>query len=144
MQKLSVDHELILGVLAHRGVASSLDLQHATGKSQATVSRLLGDLSGLVATMGRARATRYGLMQPVRGFAARQPLSWTDEAGSIQPFGVLTHLAGGLLHVDSAFVASRAAAPLPWFLAPLRAQGFLGRLHAQRLASSGQIGRAHV
>ena len=61
------DHEVILGVLAHRGIASSQQLQEATGKSQATVSRLLADLSGQVLTVGRARATRYALPRPIRG-----------------------------------------------------------------------------
>lgn len=131
------DHEVILGVLAHRGIASSQQLQEATGKSQATVSRLLADLSGQVLTVGRARATRYALPRPIRGLAAQQPIYWTDEQGRVGEIGTLSFLAGEQLVVDSAYFAPGPGRDLPWALSPLRAQGFLGRLHAQRLEGSG-------
>lgn len=137
MQQLDRAHELILGVLANRGIASSQDLQAATGKSQATVSRLLSDLSGRVVALGRARATRYGLPRLIRGYPAQQPLWWTDQSGSVRQFGLLTFLAGDLIHVESDFVQAPASRALPWYLAPLRAQGFLGRLHARRLEAAG-------
>lgn len=137
MHNFDRNHEVILGFLTRRGIASSQELQAATGKSQATVSRLLSDLSSRVVTMGRARATRYGLPQLIRGYPAQQPLWWTDEGGSVRQFGLLTFLAGDLIHVESDFVQAPASRSLPWFLAPLRAQGFLGRHHARRLERSG-------
>lgn len=132
------DHEVILGVLAHRGIASSQQLQEATGKSQATVSRLLADLSGQVLSFGRARATRYALPRPIRGLAAQQPIHWTDADGRIQEIGTLSFLAGEQVCIgDSPHFAGTPARELPWALSPLRAQGFLGRLHAQRLEGAG-------
>jgi hypothetical protein len=133
---LTPHHERILGALAHRGVASSAELQQALGKSQATVSRLLAELSSQVIPLGKARAARYALPHSIRGLAAQQPVHWTDEDGQVRALGTLSFLAGGLVHIDSSFVKFQTAAALPWFLAPLRAQGFLGRLHAQRLLGS--------
>lgn len=140
MQAVARDHQLILGVLAHRGIASSSDLQAATGKSQATVSRLLSDLSGRVLTLGSARATRYGLPKPIRGQPAQQPLWWTDHGGRMRPIGRLSLLAGDIICIESEFVRTPASTGLPWYLAPLRAQGFLGRLHARRLGVQGLSG----
>ena len=137
MKPLQQDHELILGVLSHRGLVSSRDLQLATGKSQATISRLLSDLSNRVVTLGQARATRYGLPKLIRGNAARQPIWWTDERGAVHQIGTLTFLAGDNLHVETEYVQSTTIGALPWYLAPLHTQGFLGRLHAQRLEASG-------
>lgn len=135
MPDLDRSHEVVLGLLAHRGIASSDELQKATGKSQATVSRLIADLADRVVALGRARATRYGLLKPIRGLPAVQPVLWTDEAGGVNDVGRLSFLAGDRVHVDAGFEQASAANSLPWFLAPLRAQGFLGRLHAQRLGA---------
>jgi hypothetical protein len=128
---------LILGVLHSRGLVSAADLMVALGKSQPTVSRLLASLSGRVVALGSGRARRYGLPQPVRGRSARQPLRWVDEQGVATEWGVLTFLAGDWIHIDSKFIQHSPASQLPWFLTPLRAQGFLGRLHARRLQDAG-------
>jgi hypothetical protein len=133
IQSPADDHERILGVLARRGIVSSRELQQAVGKSQATVSRLLAELSTQVLALGKARSARYALPHGIRGLGAQQPIQWTDEAGHVRSLGMLSFLAGGLVHIDSPFVQTPVANALPWFLAPLKAQGFLGRLHAQRL-----------
>jgi hypothetical protein len=130
-------HEQILGILTHRGIASSSDLQAATGKSQATVSRAVSDLSSRILTLGRARAVRYALPQSIRGWASQQPILWTGEDGAVQQLGTLSFLAGNLVHIESGHVRVPTASALPWFLMPLKAQGFLGRLHAQRLETEG-------
>ncbi|MFO1268868.1 MAG: HipA domain-containing protein [Rubrivivax sp.] len=127
----------ILGQLATRGLASSRELQMATGKSQPTVSRLLAGLSDRVLTLGRARAARYGLPKSIHGRAAQQPVWWTDAHGTARRIGVLSLLAGDHLHVDTELVSGTSAGELPWYLSPLAAQGFLGRLLAQRLAGFG-------
>jgi hypothetical protein len=134
---LDRDHEGILGYLTAHGIASSQDLQKATGKSQATVSRLLADLSNRVVTLGRARATRYGLPRLIRGLPAQQPLIWTDEAGLPTPIGLLSFLERDLVHVDSPYAGVSATPALPWFLQPLKVQGFLGKVNASRLAEAG-------
>lgn len=131
------DLERVLGVLAARGLASAQELKQATGSSQPTVSRLIARLSGRVLTLGRARATRYGLPKSIHGLPAQQPLHWTDEAGAIRRIGTLTLLTGDLVHVDSELASGVSRNDIPWYLTPLQAQGFLGRMLARRLASSG-------
>lgn len=133
----SRDQEQVLGVLHRRGLVSADELMAVLGKSQPTVSRLLAGLAGQVIAVGQARARRYGLPRPMRGQGARQPLWWTNEQGEQVPLGLLTFLAGGLVHVESQSIQIRPTKELPWFLTPLRAQGFLGRLHAHRLADAG-------
>ena len=133
----SPDQEFVLGVLHSRGLVSADELRAVLGKSQPTVSRLLASLSGRVLAIGNARARRYGLSRPLRGQPARQPLWWTDEQGVESEFGALTFLAGGIVFIDSTFIQHSPAKELPWFLAPLRAQGFLGRLHARRFQAVG-------
>lgn len=134
---LDRDHEAILGHLSAQGTASSQDLQKATGRSQATVSRLLADLANRVVTLGRARATRYGLPRLIRGLPAQQSVYWTDAGGASTEIGMLTFLERDLVHVDSPYVTPSVTNRLPWFLQPLRVQGFLGKVNASRLANTG-------
>lgn len=133
------DHEIVLGHLSAHGVASSQDLQRIIGKSQPTVSRLLAELSHRVVPLGRARATRYALPRPIRGRPAQQPLCWTDEAGRRAQIGWLHLVEPALVHVDLGIAGARASLGnrLPWFLQPLRAQGFLGKVQAGRLSPFG-------
>lgn len=131
------DHEAVLGHLVAHGIASSQDLQRATGRSQATVSRLLAGLSHRVVTLGRARATRYGLPRLIRGLPAQQPITWTDELGTPTRIGLLTFLERDLVHVDAFPGIQSVGSRLPWFLQPLKAQGFLGKVNASRLVEAG-------
>ena len=126
------DLQRILGLLAARGIASAAELQMLLGKSQPTLSRLLAELSGRVLTLGRARATRYGLAKSIRGLPSQQPVWWTGEDGTPVRIGTLSLLAGDLLHVEAGAYNATTHGALPWFLSPLRPQGFLGRLLAQR------------
>ena len=137
MADLGKDHQLILGMLASRGMATSRDLQYATGKSQATVSRLLTDLSNQILTLGRARTIRYGLPKSIHGMPSQQPVFWTYEDGSTRHIGTLSLLANDVVYVDTEVAQGYTTRALPWYLSPIRPQGFLGRLHAQRLAVHG-------
>ena len=141
MPDFDKDHAVVLGLLSQQGLVSSPELQRATGRSQASVSRLLEGLASRVLVLGKARATRYGLPKSIRGLAAQQPVCWTGTEGRIQKIGTLSLLTGDTLHVGLQFgktaVETVTEGVLPWFLAPLRVQGFLGRLHAQRLEQSG-------
>jgi len=127
----------LLGALAERGLATSAELQTFSGKSQPTVSRALRGLSKQLVTLGQGKRTRYGLPQPIRGLAPQQPLWWTNTQGQISRFGTLTLLAGERLHVSAEGIDELTRAQLPWFLAPLRLQGFLGREWALRLGLDG-------
>jgi hypothetical protein len=140
MPKSDNDRALILGVISQKGLASSQELQVATGKSQATVSRLLDDLSDHLLVFGKARATRYGLPESIHGHGAQQPIWWTDIDGRVQQIGTLSLLTGDTLHVETDHLQTVTSGALPWFLAPVHVQGFLGRLHAQRLEKSGISG----
>ena len=138
MDPFNRDHQAVLAELSARGVATSAELQAALKKSQPTVSRLLADLSSHVLTLGRGRKTRYAVARPILGQPAQQPLWWVDEAGAPRRFGTLSLLGdGSVVHVDAIDFEDMLRDRFPWYLAPLKPQGFLGRLLAQRLAPSG-------
>lgn len=126
----------LLAVLRAQGPLGASELLPHLGKSQPTLSRLLRGLSQQVVVMGRGRSTRYGLPQPILGLPARQALHWVHEDGRVAHWGDLTLLAGGKLHVQAADI-DYTGTELPWFLSPLQAQGFLGRLLARQLGAHG-------
>ncbi|MFT3816902.1 MAG: HipA domain-containing protein [Rubrivivax sp.] len=130
----------LLAALAARGLATPAELQAALAVSQPTLSRRLAQAGGRVLALGRGRATRYALPQPILGHAARQPLWWIDEAGAPQPLGEISLLQGGWLHLQGPGLDLLTRERLPWLLAPLAPQGFLGRLLAKRLAAAGLDG----
>jgi len=121
--------------LLQRGTASGLQLQQATGKSQAALSRAIAALGTEVLTLGRARQTRYALTQTIVGRAAQQALVATDATGTRQDWGRLTFLRGQQVCVESTLLSgpSLTTGALPWFLAPLVPSGFLGRLRGRQL-----------
>lgn len=127
----------LLGVLASRGPSTSAELQKITGKSQPTLSRALAALAGRVVALGRGKATRYAVTQSIHESAAQQTLWWTDSRGVTERWGTLTFLAGDALHVTAPGIDVITRGELPWFLTPLRVQGFLGRAWARRLALGG-------
>ncbi len=145
-----VDSPLInslLGLLPQSPALSAAQLQAATGKSQPSISLALQALGSRVCKLGAARSTRYALTQPILGLPAQQSLYWTGDNGAVQAFGTLSFLHNGDVHVRSAAqlphslptAPQRSGQPptpvgewlgnkaLPWFLAGLRPQGFLGR-----------------
>ena len=129
--------DALLAELSRRGAARSGDLQGALGRSQPTLSRALRALGSQVVVLGRQRSARYAVPQPLRGWHGQQPLFWTDERGQREHWGTLTHLGAGRLHVQARGIDVASTAGLPWFLAPLRLQGFLGRLWASSPAAAG-------
>ena len=123
----------LITALRASGLASSAQLQRATAKSQPTLSRALRSLGGQVVALGQGKATRYGLLQPIRGLAGQQPLWWTNENGVTERWGTLSFLTGDALHVSAKGIDVITRGRLPWFLTPLKVQGFLGREWALRL-----------
>ena len=123
----------VIARLSGGDLLSSVQLQRATGKSQPTLSRALRGLSGQVVALGQGKSTRYGLARSIRGLAAQQPLWWTNRSGATERWGLLTFLAADTVHVSAAGIEVTTRGRLPWFLAPLKAQGFLGRAWALRL-----------
>ena len=138
MDLFDKDHQALLAELTARGVARSAELQAALKKSQPTVSRLLAELSSQVIPLGRGRNTRYGVAKAIMGQSAQQPLWWIDESGMPRRIGTLSLLGdGSVVHVEGVGFEDTLRNRLPWYLAPLKAQGFLGRLLAQRLMPTG-------
>ncbi len=135
----------LLAELARRGVASSAQLQTLLGKSQPTLSRLLralgqqqlADGAAPLVVLGAQRSARYALAQPILGLAGQQPLVWIDAAGQRLPWGTLTHLGAERLHLQADGIDLLTTARLPWLLAPLKLQGFLGRQWARSPEAAG-------
>jgi hypothetical protein len=138
----SEDAATVLALLETQGVATSQQLQTVLGKSQATVSRLLGGLAaGGVAALGRGKRARYGLVKPILGsLLGQQPLWRIDEHGHTEEWGTLRHLAAQQVHVQHGSHDWLTTGSLPWFLAPLRLEGFLGRLWARTTALATRLG----
>jgi hypothetical protein len=83
--------------------------------------------------MGAARSTRYALTRGLLGLPARQTITLTTPEGQVQRFGTLCFLQDERLHVQADDGSEWLGEPgqLPWFLEPLRPQGFLGRQFAR-------------
>lgn len=132
-----LDAVRLRAVLAARGSATSAELQAALGRSQPTVSRWLAAAVPAPLAVGRGRRTRYALLHPILGAPAQHPLHWIHEDGRIEAWGRLSFLHGDQVHVAAAGMDGLTRGQCPWFMAPLRAEGFLGRLLARRLAVHG-------
>lgn len=122
--------QAVRAALSRLGIATSAELQRAAGKSQASISRALADLAPHITAIGRARARRYVLPRPILGQSGEQALFVTDASGYSARWGTLFHLDGQRVHVASIDTGYQLTTlgELPWFLEPLRPQGFLGRL----------------
>ena len=122
--------EALLAILRRqRGVATSAELGDGLGLSQPTVSRALAPLIaiGRVLKVGAARSQRYLLPRAVRGVGTEVTLLRISAQGVPAPFARMVPLAGGGFWVDEADGVSELHDGLPWFLADMRPQGFMGR-----------------
>lgn len=124
--------QAILALLAQAPSLTALELQRATGKSQASISLALTRLGDAVCKMGAARSTRYARTHPILGLDARQIISLTGPHPDEGLFGDLHFLQGNQMHVrgprKSTWLCQNT---LPWWLSTLRPQGFLGRQYAR-------------
>jgi HipA-like C-terminal domain/Bacterial regulatory protein, arsR family len=126
--------ETIAALLARGEPLTVAQLAAATGKSQPSISTAIKALGKLVHRMGAARSTRYALKKDILGLPAQQSLLWNDpDIGGRMPqhWGTLTYLHGNWIHIKSAERDWLVQGKLPWFLTPLRPQGFLGKALAQ-------------
>lgn len=127
----------LLATLARFGVASSAQLQAALGKSQPTLSRTLRELAGQVVVLGQQRSARYALLHEILGLPGQQPLWWTNAEGAHHEWGMINYLGAERLQVQAPGLDVLTQGRLPWFLQPLRLQGFLGRLWARSPQAQG-------
>lgn len=126
--------EALRAALRRRGgVATSAELVDDLGVSQPTVSRALAPLvrAGQVRKVGAARSQRYLLPRNVAGVGDDIAILRVNTAGAPTPFGRMVPLVGGGFWVDEEDGLSERHDSLPWFLADMRPQGFLGRNFAQ-------------
>lgn len=115
-----------LTTLLLQGPLDAASLQARLGISQATLSRLI-KAQPQVLKYGRARATRYALLRPLRE-VSQFPLWQIDITGQAHAAGQLYSIwpAGSCVVQDAN--ASWCYYPgLPWYLSDMRPQGFLGR-----------------
>jgi hypothetical protein len=120
--------EQVRSLLARGEPMAAAQLGAATGKSQPSISLALKALGSEVLRLGAARSSRYVLTQDILGLAATQPVVWTDESGHSSILGQITHLHSGRFHVEiGSHSVITPAQTLPWYLQPIKPQGFLGR-----------------
>ena len=121
--------EQVAALLLSSGAMTVAQLQIATGKSQPSLSLAISKLGSRVCKLGAARSTRYALTLPILGLPASQPITMAGSHGELIDFGKLTYLHSQQTYVRAAQGTEwlTAANKLPWFLEPLRPQGFLGR-----------------
>jgi hypothetical protein len=113
-----------------RGVLSAARLQEELGVSPATLMRRVRAEGQDVLRIGRARATRYGLVRPWVGLeATRFPLIRISEAGEPTSEGELLTVSGGQTVV---LPRGDVQQGLPIELVDNRPAGFLGRHFAAR------------
>ena len=122
------EHAAELVRLLKQGPATAPALVDALGISQPTLSRLWKTITDGVA-LGAGKARRYALRRKIAGVAAPAPLFRVDATGQVSPAGQLDPLEGGFHALTNAGVTSyRLFQGMPFFLADLRPQGFLGRM----------------
>ena len=122
-----------VSALLLQGPLDAATLMARLGISQATLSRLISANPQIV-KYGRARATRYALLRPLRQESAF-PLWQINEQGKANEAGELYSIwpAGSCL-VRDAQDNWQHYDGLPWYLSDMRPQGFLGRAWGKECA----------
>jgi hypothetical protein len=133
MESSNTRESALRQALVGLGVATAGQLQAALGRSQPTVSRLLNAQGPDLLVMGQGRSTRYALAEPFSGMPPRLPLHWVHPDGRIEAWGSVAVATGQRIHLEAPGLDLLTQGELPWLLAPLRAEGFLGRLLVQGL-----------
>jgi len=143
----SVDPQLLGLRLQAGGPLGAQALADAVGVSRVTIQRTLRQLGSSVVQLGKTRNTRYALRRDVLGQRAGHGFSRLSQNGIAHEWGTLTALHGGWLlewaspamrpdWADQVHDHAGFCDGLPFFLADLRPQGFLGRATARRLPGS--------
>ena len=128
----TIQIERLLAYLAS-GIHSAAEIAGRLGCSQPTVSRLVAGAGDRIVVAGRARARRYARVRSVGGLGGEFPVYSIDSRGDAHVLGTL--IAAAQEHfvwhpVEGRDVVFRG---LPWFLADLYPDGFVGRAFAHRI-----------
>ncbi|CCG88383.1 type II toxin-antitoxin system HipA family toxin YjjJ [Erwinia piriflorinigrans] len=122
-----------LTTLLLQGPLDAASLQARLSISQATLSRLI-KTQPQVLKYGRARATRYALLRPLRE-VSQFPLWQIDITGQAHTAGQLYSIwPAGSCVVQDASASWHSYPVLPWYLSDMRPQGFLGRAWGRECA----------
>ncbi len=124
--------ERLLSFLA-TGIYSAPEIQQRFHYSQPTVSRLLAQLGDRVTIIGNARSRRYTRMRDVRGLGGEFPVYTIDADGNAHLTGNLTAVAHDHFFWKPVGAAGQLFRSLPWFIADLHPEGFVGRAFVRRL-----------
>ncbi len=116
-----------------QGPRGAPELRQHLGISQATFSRLVATQQQVI-KFGKARATRYALLRPVRGISVFPFWQVNAEGRAIKGGEIYPTWPQGSCLVLQADGQRQWFASLPWYLTDLRPQGFLGRAWGRRLA----------
>lgn len=116
-----------------QGPRSAPELSQRLAISQATFSRLVAREEQIL-RFGKARATRYALIRPIRGLCSI-PIWRVDERGQANKFADLFPCwpQGSCLVVTPSGNECWYDG-IPWYLTDLRPQGFLGRAWGRKVA----------
>jgi hypothetical protein len=131
-------HEAAVRELLARGPLSSKALQQRLALSQPTVSRALAALAARgdeLVRLGSGRSSFYSLRDPWPELP-QLPVRRVDEAGRVHELGLLVPIKPAGFVLQGADGTARLSDGLPWWLADLRPQGFLGRAFAQQHAAA--------
>ncbi len=117
---------------------SAAQIMQRLSCSQPTLSRLVRDAGTQVLSLGKAQQTRYARARPVQVEQAL-PVTRIDADGAPHSCGYL-HTIGLLNGSRTAWVGQRKVQVfdgLPWFVADMRPQGYIGRQFPARIPLLG-------
>lgn len=135
----------LIQLIAREGVISASELVGRLNISRPTLSRAVKTAGDRVVRIGQAKASRYALASHSLG-ASHLPLYEVNARGGVQQLGVAITLSNGGTYLsevlpERGYLLGEAGDGLfdglPYYLDDMRPQGFLGRMIAQDLQSSG-------
>lgn len=115
------------------GVYSAPEIQQRFRLSQPTVSRLLAQLGDRITIIGNARARRYTKIRDIRGLGGEFPLFKIDTEGNAHLIGRLYAVAQDHFLWSPLNAREQLFRSLPWFIADLHPEGFVGRAFVRQL-----------
>ncbi|CNH53824.1 putative DNA-binding transcriptional regulator [Yersinia thracica] len=131
---------LTLEMLLRQGSTTASSLAQALAISQPTISRQLTAFKDRVLKIGKGKSTRYALLRSVAG-VSEFPLYRIDREGNASHFANLYPIYPAemcCVHQldDDSWQQFHS---LPWYLADMRPQGFLGRIWGKSVAEPLQL-----
>lgn len=115
------------------GIRTSEEIQHRFSCSQPTVSRLLSRHNDRIFVIGKARARKYTRLRDVRGLGGEFPVYTIDSVGDAHLVGTLYAVAHDEYFWRPLAGGEELFRSLPWFIADLRPEGFVGRAFVRQL-----------